>query len=173
MVPYVHWPAYFRKHGYKEPKLGNNNPHAFAWGHEDKGFWEIISMDSRRVKAFNQSMNTQDEVLPVTGMYDFSWIAAHAGAGPADRPLIVDVGGGKGQALKRIMAAYPSIPASRLVLQDRRDVIEEVEKLNEPELRGVTKMAHNFFEEQPVNGSLKSPHLLLLSAFHRIVRSSS
>lgn len=152
MVPYVHWPAYFRKYGYKEPKLGNYNPHAFGWGHEDKNFWDIISMDPKRVKDFNQSMNTLDEVLPVTGMYDFSWIAAHAERGPAERPLIVDVGGGKGQALKRIMAAYPKIPASRLVLQDREDVIAEAETLNEPELHGVKKMAHNFFHKQPVKG---------------------
>ncbi|OAP63925.1 hypothetical protein AYL99_03152 [Fonsecaea erecta] len=131
MVPWVQWPQFFAKYGLKEPKLGNHNPHSFAWGDPDKNFWEVISKDPERLVDFNQSMNTLDEVLPVTGMYDFSWIAKNT-EGPEDRPLIVDVGGGKGQALKRIMAAFPEIPAKRLVLQDRAPVIEEVIQANEP-----------------------------------------
>jgi hypothetical protein len=153
MVPWVQWPAYFKKYGYKEPKEGNYNPHAFGWGHEDKTFWEIISMDQERLVDFNQSMNTLDEVLPVTGMYDFSWIATHS-EGPADRPLIIDVGGGKGQALKKIMAEFPEIPASRLILQDRPDVIEDAKTTTDGKFAEVTKMPHNFFDPQPVKGRI-------------------
>ncbi|OAL18498.1 hypothetical protein AYO20_11745 [Fonsecaea nubica] len=131
MVPWAQWPQFFAKYGLKEPKLGNHNPHSFAWGDPDKNFWEVISKDPERLVDFNQSMNTLDEVLPVTGMYDFSWIAKNT-EDPEDRPLIVDVGGGKGQALKRIMAAFPEIPAKRLVLQDRAPVIQEVIQANEP-----------------------------------------
>ncbi|ETN38171.1 uncharacterized protein HMPREF1541_06202 [Cyphellophora europaea CBS 101466] len=124
MVPWVHWGDYFDTYGLKEPKMGNHVPHSFAWGHADLNFWQVISKSPQRLVDFNQSMNTLDEVLPVTGMYDFGWIAK--AEGPEDRPLIVDVGGGKGQALKRIMAAFPEIPSKRMVLQDREDVIQEV-----------------------------------------------
>jgi hypothetical protein len=134
--------------------LGNFNPHSFGWGHEDKNFWEITSMDQERLVDFNQSMNTLDEVLPVTGMYDFSWIAKASEGGP-DRPLIVDVGGGKGQALKRIMAAFPEIPAKRLILQDRPDVIEDAKAMTDfPGFEDVIKMPHNFFDPEPVKGAL-------------------
>ncbi|KIW32316.1 uncharacterized protein PV07_03870 [Cladophialophora immunda] len=153
MVPWVQWPQFFTKYGLKEPKLGNHNPHSFAWGDPEKNFWEVISKDSKRLVDFNQSMNTLDEVLPVTGMYDFSWIAKNT-EGPEDRPLIVDVGGGKGQALKRIMAAFPEIPAKRLVLQDRAPVIEEVIQANEPGFEEVKKIPHDFFQPNPVKGAL-------------------
>jgi hypothetical protein len=164
MVPWVQWPAYFKKYGYKEPKLGNYNPHSFGWGHEELNFWEIISLDQERLVDFNQSMNTLDEILPVTGMYDFSWIAKST-EGAADRPLIVDVGGGKGQALKRIMAAFPEIPAKRLILQDRPDVIEDAKAHSEGKFEEVTKMPHNFFDPQPVKGEAPSfPTLLIIHA---------
>lgn len=151
MVPWVHWSEYFDKYGLKEPKERNHVPHSFGWGHPELDFWQVISKYPQRLVDFNQSMNTLDEVLPVTGMYDFSWIAQTQG--PEDRPLIVDVGGGKGQALKRIMGAYPQIPAKRLVLQDRDDVIEEVVRVNEADFEDVQKMPHDFFKPNPVKGN--------------------
>lgn len=152
MVPYTKWPAYFEKFGLKEPRERNHVPSTFAWGCEDKDFWQMISGYPKRLKAFNLSMATLDEVLPVTGMYDYSWIGEYAKSGDQNRTLIVDVGSGKGQALKRIMKACPDIPASRLVMQDRPDVIEEAEKEGDETLREVKKTVHDFFEEQPVKG---------------------
>jgi len=155
MVPWAQWPQYFKAYDYKEPSSGNHNPHAFAWGHPELNFWEIISLDHERLVDFNQSMNTLDEVLPVTGMYDFSWIGENTTGGD-DRPLIVDVGGGKGQALKRIMAAFPGIKAkaSRLVLEDRPDVVSDPSAVNDPALAGVKRIPHDFFQPQPVKGAL-------------------
>jgi hypothetical protein len=152
MVPYTKWPAYFEKFGLKEPKEGNYVPSTFAWGCEEKNFWQMISGYPKRLKAFNQSMATLDQVLPVTGMYDYGWIGDHVESGDPNRTLIVDVGSGKGQALKRIMESCPKIPASRLVMEDRPDVIDEVEASKDEMLLDVKKMAHDFFQEQPVKG---------------------
>lgn len=135
--------------------MGNHIPHSFAWGHPDLDFWQAISKSPQRLLAFNQSMNTLDEVLPVTGMYDFGWIAKVET--PEDRPLIVDVGGGKGQALKRIMAEFPEISPKRLVLQDRDEVIEEVIRTNEAGFEEVTKIPHDFFQPNPVKGKTPFP----------------
>ncbi|OQV07915.1 hypothetical protein CLAIMM_12269 [Cladophialophora immunda] len=126
MVPWVQWPQFFAKYGLKEPKLGNHNPHSFAWGDPEKNFWEVISKDSERLVDFNQSMNTLDEVLPVTGM-----------PGPQAHH-----------------AAFPEIPAKRLVLQDRAPVIEEVIQANEPGFEEVKKIPHDFFQPNPVKGAL-------------------
>lgn len=162
MVPYTRWPAYFEKFGLKEPRTGNYVPSSFAWGCEEKNFWDMISQFPKREKTFNQSMATLDLVLPVTGMYDYSWIGEYAENGAdKERTLIVDVGSGKGQALKRIMGAVPKIPGSRLVMQDRPIVIEEVEQSNDKGLEGVKKMPHDFFQEQPVKGKHLSLKIFL------------
>ena len=152
MIPYTHWPAYFARYGLKEPRQGNHIPHSFARGDPTLNFWEAVSRDPERLLDMNAGMITLDEVLPVIGMYDPSWIGTIST--PADCALIVDVGGGKGQALKRIMAAHPAIPAERLVLQDRSDVIDEVLGTNEPELQQVIKIKHDFFQPNPTKGAL-------------------
>lgn len=74
---------------------------------------------------------------------------------PDDTALVVDVGGGQAQALRQIMQECPDIPAERLVLQDLPSVIEDAKVGGFPELQGVQKMPHNFFEEQPVKGESK------------------
>lgn len=153
MVTYTQWPAYFQKFGLKEPREGNFVPTTFAWGCEEKNFWEMISGYPKRLTAFNLSMATLDEVLPVTGIYDYSWIGDYAKSGDSSRTLVVDVGSGKGQALKRIVESCPAIPASRLVMQDRPVVIEEAENSKDKALLEVKKMPHDFFKEQPVKGA--------------------
>lgn len=81
---------------------------------------------------------------------------------PDDAALVVDVGGSYGDVLQMILEACPRIPAGRMVLQDRVSVIEEVKKLDTPALRGVRKMAHDFFTPQPLKGMSNSLRLLSL-----------
>ena len=66
--------------------------------------------------------------------------------------MVVDVGGGRGQVLKQILAECLSIPASRLVLQGRPEVVEIAKTEEAPELRGIKMMNHDFFQPQPVKG---------------------
>lgn len=81
---------------------------------------------------------------------------------PDDAALVVDVGGSYGDVLQMILKAFPGIPAGRVVLQDRISVIEEAEKLDTPALRGVRKMAHDFFTPQPLKGTSNSLHRMSL-----------
>jgi hypothetical protein len=152
LVGYVNWPKYFAEYGLKEPKSVNYNPHTVAWGHPEWNFWEIIYENPQRVKDFAQCMNTIDQLLPITGYYDFTWIADTAAA-DKERILFVDVGGGKGQAIKIITKENPGIDRARCVLQDLPEVIKEVKSLDAPELQGAQTMAHDFYEEQPVKGA--------------------
>ena len=78
----------------------------------------------------------------------------------------MDVGGGKGQAIKAISKENPELPRERFVLQDRLDVIEEVKKLDAEDLRGAQLTAHDFHTEQPVKD--KAP--LYVSAHWRNTR---
>jgi hypothetical protein len=88
-------------------------------------FWEIMNENLQRMRAVMQSMNTLETHHPISRLYDFSWAAKVAQDEP-ERVLFVDVGGGKGQAIKAISKDYPGMSLQRFVLQDRQDVIEEV-----------------------------------------------
>jgi hypothetical protein len=123
----------------------------FTWGNNKVGsnFFEIISSDSRRIKQFDIAMSTQDHTLPVLGMYPFG--EELAGVPDTDtRPLLVDIGGGRGQSLMQIKEKWPALQG-KLILQDRPMVLDSF-----PELPGIEKMAHDFFTEQPVKRGYSS-----------------
>ncbi|GME29108.1 O-methyltransferase family 2 [Neofusicoccum parvum] len=146
------WPSYFDKYGRKEPDEPTRSPLSYAYGREDKTFWDIVS--GERLEDFNVTMQMLEHLLPVCGMFPFKWIAENAHLVADDAPLVVDVGGGQGQSLRQILKECPAIGAERMVLQDRPPVIEDAKNRDVPELRAVRKMPHDFFEEQPVKGAL-------------------
>lgn len=61
-------------------------------------------------------------------------------------PIFVDVGGGLGQQSARFRAKYPQIPG-QVIHQDRPDVVAHALRTE-----GVTRMAHDFFQTQPIKG---------------------
>lgn len=150
MIPYTKFSDYFRTYGRKEPLEPTHQPHGFGWGVPEKNFWDAV--EGQRLLDFNVSMQTLDQMLPVIGIYPFEWIAQNADKVSSDAPLIVDVGGGKGQVLAQIRRSVPEIPAKRLVLQDREVTIEDAEASRPPELEGAKFIAHDFFKPQPVKG---------------------
>ncbi|KAK7994511.1 hypothetical protein PG991_016099 [Apiospora marii] len=86
-----------------------------------------------------------------------AWVAAYAAEHAAEaRDLIVDVAGGKGQALKEILEETPAIPAARCVLQDQPHVIAEAVAEHEGSsvLGPVKKIGSSIFGEQPVRDAL-------------------
>jgi len=64
----------------------------------------------------------------------------------------VDVGG-KGQAIEAITKEKHGIDRKRSVLQDHAEVVDELKRLNSPELEGVPAKIHDFYEEQPIRGA--------------------
>lgn len=125
---------------------------AFQYGHRTKlGLFEYAKEDPERVKTFN------------SGMQSLATIGAgrrSAGSFPFDKELdpeeisntdvaIVDVGGGRGQALEAIHEVFPSLEG-RMVLQDVPEVIEDAKASGLPSF--IEPMAASFFEGQPVQG---------------------
>lgn len=91
--------------------------------------------------------------IPVSGIYDFSWVVAEAGKHPnSDRAVLVDVGGGKGHAIKAIREEFPGLPVQRCVLEDLHETIEAGKAFAEPELAEVQRVAVDFHKSQPVIG---------------------
>lgn len=154
MGPTCRWPAYFAENGLAEPKRSNRSPGGFAFGQPDKTAYEIMAAMPGLATKMNGAMAIDGDI-PVTGVYDFSWIANCPESSPAGRCLIVDVAGGKGQALKDILEGNPSIPATSCVLQDQPHVIAEaIEEHKASSLLGpVKKIGHSIFEDQPTKGT--------------------
>ena len=133
----------------------NHVPTTWAYGHPEWSYYEMLAHDPAWMGRFLKAMGPIEARMPISGIYDFGWLVAAAEADPAgERPLFVDVGGGKGQAIVAIRKEFPGLPLGRCVLQDRPEVIAADAALDEEDLRGVQRMAMDFHKEQPVKGEL-------------------
>lgn len=156
MATAVKWPEYFKQNGGSEPQRSNRAPFRFAVGHSDKSFYEVLELIPERAKLFNSAMALSLDDMPITGIYDFKWVGDyHSQTDASSRPRIVDVGGGKGQALKAILEENPTIPAALCVLEDQAEVIQQANAEASSVLGPVRRIPHSFFDEQPVKGTLR------------------
>ncbi|KAK1526876.1 O-methyltransferase [Colletotrichum paranaense] len=154
MVSYAQFEKYFHAYGLQEPRGRTHVPYTFAYGQPEKNIWEVSLQNPDDKRIFLRSMKAMGMLLPVCGVYDFSWISDAAHSGPADRPLFVDVGGGSGHAMRIICDDY-DIPFDRCVLQDLDTVIGEVAQSQDSIASLGTKlMAIDFHKEQPVKGAI-------------------
>lgn len=109
------WTDYFKQHGLSEPS-STSTLYSLASGQPDKSLYKILEATPDKAESFNRTMAIALGDMPIIRAYDFSWIEEYATYYEKDsrectRPLIVDVGGGKGQAIKAILSHYPRIPA--------------------------------------------------------------
>ncbi|KAK0639483.1 S-adenosyl-L-methionine-dependent methyltransferase [Cercophora newfieldiana] len=154
LVAYFHMADFFAKYGRKEPQGLTHIPASFARGHPDKPFFEVLAMDPPYLKRFTDAMAIIEAMSPAVtaGMHDFSWLVQKAEQEP-NRPVFVDVGGGKGQCILTIHQEFPGIPLNRCVLQERPEVIQAVEAAADPTLAEVQKVVIDFHVAQPTKGS--------------------
>jgi hypothetical protein len=155
-VPYAQYPQYFAHYGRHEPKEITHVPNTYAFGHPELGFYELLQRDPPRMARFMPAMQNIESRMPIAGIYDFKWLVELAektsGEEGGKKPLFVDVGGGQGQAIKAIHHEFPGLPLARCVLQDRPEIIGLVEKMEDPELKQVQKVAIDFHKGQPLKG---------------------
>ncbi|TDZ40777.1 Methyltransferase fsa4 [Colletotrichum trifolii] len=153
LVPTTRMPDYFEQYGRREPAGRLHTPHAFSHGQPDKDIWEIQKQNPERMKRFMKAMEVTQNWAPLVGIYDFKWIEPRLSE-DKNRVVLVDVGGGKGHAIKAILDENPFLPADRMVLEDRDEIIAEVAALKEPELKSVRLQVHDFHQPQPVKNAL-------------------
>ncbi|KPM36594.1 hypothetical protein AK830_g9965 [Neonectria ditissima] len=144
-------PEYFEEYR-DEPQGPVGCPYSFAHGQPEKSLWDIMNKNPERMRIFMQAMKTAESQMPATVLYDFGW--AKEMARSTDRMLFVDVGGGKGHVVQGICEENPWLPKEKCAVQDREDVIQEARMADNPNLRGVKMMAHDFNLEQPIKGAL-------------------
>lgn len=149
-------PGFFRENGWVVPREPRNCPYTYAHRTGGRVMWDHIALFPERQANCNAAMRAEsfDGVWGV-GLYPFCErlssssypsSSSSSGGGEEGRVLVVDVGGGAGHTSRKIRELCGGLKGT-VVLQDREEVVVDAE-----DVEGVLKMAHNFFEEQPVKG---------------------
>lgn len=137
-------PEYLQKTGYQEPVDPRDGIHQYTKGYKGDLF-QYYTDNPREGASFNH-------VMGGVMAHQASWLDVVA-LGPlldgaeAGQPLLVDIGGNVGHDLEKFRSVYPGKDA-QLYLQDTEAVIKLAKC---PDT--VNKMAHDFFQPQPIKGA--------------------
>ncbi|KAK3708124.1 hypothetical protein LTR37_011628 [Vermiconidia calcicola] len=161
LLPTLHLNEYFATHTHAEPdgpESTTHNPISWLAGEEGRmTAFDLMERDPARLKNFHVLSSMAEHWRPVTGFYDYGALASASTGEDIGRVTLVDIGGGDGGILAKILEAYPGLEAEQCVLQDRAPVIALAEgNTSLPE--GVKKQVHDFYHPQPVQGA-KAYHL--------------
>ncbi|KAF7618333.1 hypothetical protein AFLA_007230 [Aspergillus flavus NRRL3357] len=143
---YQEMPRYLAETGYQNPTSFTDG--IFQRAHKtDLHTFAFVHGDPVRSAHFNHFMKAQRGSQPKC--FDLYPFDEESKGWPSDKPLFVDVGGGAGYQTVSFLERFPNLPG-RVVLQDLPEPIEDAKSVV-PE--NVERMAHNFFEPQPVIGA--------------------
>ena len=140
-------PEFLQKDGYRNPSSLTNNPYTYAHDTKGLGMFDFLLKNPVRFKNFNDAMQAKSaQTLLPYHLFpfkdEFSKIET-----TDETVLLVDVGGGNGQATTAIRDFCSGIKG-RMILQDQLQVIEGI---TEPP-PGVEMMVSDFFKPQPIKG---------------------
>jgi hypothetical protein len=150
-------PEYLQVTGYRNPDDPTFAPLQYTHDLKTDGFtWLCQNPDA--LGRFNSFMEGQRANRPYWG----DWfpvrerILDHPGM-RADRPLLVDIGGGRGHELIAFRERFPDAQGT-LILEDLPGVIDEVQGERDLGAAGVEMVKYDFFSEvQPIHGKSQSP----------------
>ncbi|CAJ2508716.1 Uu.00g137420.m01.CDS01 [Anthostomella pinea] len=150
-MQFSHWwkvAEYLKTHSAQEAQDATKVPYVWAHGKGPMTYYEAIEEDPVVSDAWHKGMIMIESTQPITGMFPFRSTMRAAVEAEPQRAFVVDVGGGRGNALAAIMkeCGGGSYGAS-MVLQDMPEVLEGKDPVR---LDGVQNMPHNFFNVQPV-----------------------
>lgn len=138
-------PEFFQKSDYKNPGDPMDGPFQHAYN-STGSCWDWLAKNPDALDRFNTFMEGgRDDTSHWT-----DWFPAQEqllDGVSTDRPLLVDIGGGRGHDLLGFKQRFP-VGAGKLVLEDLPSVIEDIQKLDSD----IQRVKHNFFEPQPVKG---------------------
>ncbi|GES65192.1 O-methyltransferase, family 2 [Aspergillus terreus] len=139
---------FFRSEGLQDPVEAKNCPYTFAHCTGGKDMWDYIAQYPDRFRVFNNALYAQSTsaTWPVT-LYPFNKVLSSLPTSE-NAPLVVDVGGGKGQAL-RVIRKLSGDVKGRFILQDRPEVLDDITH----ELPGIEKQPYDIFCPQTISGA--------------------
>lgn len=149
MHAWITMPKYCSTHEPQELYDIRKTPFAFAAGMEGMTYYEVLDKDPKQRGLWNITLQNMAKNFPVLGMFPFHDLKALDQQGEQGRPYIVDVGGGRGQALLAIQEDCKSAFSGKLVLQDTPAVIDTLQSNDIP---GIKPMVYDIFTPQPIHG---------------------
>lgn len=125
--------------------MGDYSKGPFQTGfHTDLGYMEYLQANPQRIKSWNTGMRA-GKIGHKTSAFPFDQVLEKNPVGE-NGIAVVDVGGGRGQALEGIKQDYPDIKG-RLVLLDLPGVIEDGKAAGLPSF--IETSPGSFFEPLP------------------------
>ncbi|KAL2869142.1 S-adenosyl-L-methionine-dependent methyltransferase [Aspergillus lucknowensis] len=139
-------PEFFRKTSYRNPGDPKNGPLQHAYN-TSGSCWDWLAENPDALDRFNTFM--EGHRTDIAHWVDWFPVQEQLLEGAiANRPLIVDVGGGRGHDLVGFKERFP-LAVGKLVLEDLPSVIEDIQDLDDD----IQKVKHDFFKPQPVKGA--------------------
>ncbi|KXX75979.1 Demethylsterigmatocystin 6-O-methyltransferase [Madurella mycetomatis] len=145
---------YLKCHSAEDAQDATKVPFVWAEGKEGKTYFEALEDDPVKAEAWHKGMIMIETTQPIGGMFPFCSMKAAVEAEP-HRAFVVDVGGGRGNALMTIMRECGGSFGAKMILQDMAEVVEGKDPVR---IDGVENMPHNFYDAQPV----KNAHIYYL-----------
>lgn len=153
---------YLKTHSAEDAQDATKVPFVWAMGKEGMTYYDAIEEDPVVSDTWHKGMIMIESTQPISGMFPFASMKATVEAEP-QRAFVVDVGGGRGNALVSMMKECGgSSYGAKMILQDMTEVLEGKDPVR---VEGVENMPHNFYDIQPVKSkfsiSLNSPDILM------------
>lgn len=143
-------PAYLKETGFQNPTDVNNCNFQF-WRGEGANMFQYVGTNPKLTSDFNNAMECHSKynLTPWVDIYPTDTVMEAAKAG---RPLVVDMGGGKGHDLEKFLIRHQdnnnNLPPGSLVLQDLPDILKDV-TIPQGGSEAITVQPHDFFTAQP------------------------
>lgn len=146
-------PEYFKTHAPEDLYDLKKSPIAYAVGKEGLSYYEVLNLDVTTRNIWNKAMQVADKAMPILGMFPFKEMKEQVEREP-ERAFVVDMAGGRGQALLAIQEECPGGFGGKLILQDLPIVIDS---LAPEEIPNIEATVHDIFTPQPVKSKLPLP----------------
>lgn len=156
---FVALPEYFKSHNPEDLYDIKKSPFSFSVGKEGMSYYEVLNLDVDQRDIWNRALQQAEKNMPVLGMFPFASLEEQVKKEP-ERPFIVDIAGGRGQALLAIQTECPGAFGGKLILQDLPIVIDS---LKPEEVNGIEPTVYDIFTPQPV----KSKFIFIISRLGR------
>lgn len=153
--PNVQLHRFFRENGWRVPQSNTNNPYTYAHHTDGLTMFEYLSLDHERLTNFNHAMQAQSSQTTTSfGMYPFREELTKMETSDED-VLVVDVGGGLGQASRAIRRILEGV-SGKVVLQDRPEVLKDFDE----GVEGIETVGMDLYKPNPTKGTYYSPHFM-------------
>jgi hypothetical protein len=142
-------PEVWKAQGYKNPASALEVPFQPAHNTSLSFFQYMNDVEPEMGSRFHSAMEGWGKIAQDLTLTCFPFNEVLNG----EKVVFVDVGGGKGNLMKKILGTWPGLKG-RIVVQDQVSTLED---MGGQTVEGIEFMAIDFFEAQPVKGIFSFP----------------